>query len=367
MKRVLLATTALVAAGLLVTSVAYADEEEMMEPAGPVTVGIAGYTMAAVGLASDSADDTRGHGMFHVYEFAISGNTALDNGITVGVHAQLGSSGGGSFDEQHITLSGAFGSLRAGRTESAAYNATVGAPGAGIIFGFGVNYNWFSAAAKGVNTYSGIGAEDAVKVVYTSPNFNGLTLGLSYAPEDSEDDGGAGRTIGAAANDLGAHTAVGATYSTDFMEGGSLTLGAAYEMAENETGGVDPSAMKFGINVGIDQISFGGGLYDHEQNGVQYDVGASWTQGPLNVGVQFASNESGTITAAGDDSHTHNAAGAVVPVAGSAAVMGETSMSALHVNYTLGPGVTIGAQIAAGSADGMDDVTQLMLGTAVFF
>lgn len=360
MRKAFLATTALVAAGLIAAP-AMADDE-MME--APVSVGIAGYTMAAMGFASDSSDTKRGHGMFHVYEFALSGSSTFDNGITVGAHAQLGSSGGGSFDEQHITVSGSFGSVRVGRTESAAYNATVGAPGAGIVFGFGVNYTWFSAAATGINTYSGIGKEDAIKVVYTSPNFNGLTVGASYAPEDSEGDGAAGRKI---SDGLGAHTAVGATYSLDFMEGGSVTLGAAYEMADNEVaGGEDPSAMKFGINVGIDDISFGGGIYDHDANGVQFDVGASWTQGPLNIGIQYAANENGTITAAGDDSHMH-VAGEVVDVEGTPAVKGETTMTALHVNYDLGPGVKIGAQVAAGTHEGQPDVTQLMLGTSVFF
>ena len=37
-----------------------------------------------------------------------------------------------------------------------------------------------------------------------------------------------------------------------------------------------------------------------------------------------------------------------------------------HLTYTLGPGVLIGGQIASGEVGG-DDVTQFMLGTAVFF
>ena len=36
----------------------------------------------------------RGEEVFHVYEFGVSGSTTLDNGITVAVHSQLGSSGG---------------------------------------------------------------------------------------------------------------------------------------------------------------------------------------------------------------------------------------------------------------------------------
>ena len=85
-------------------------------------------------------------------------------------------------------MSGSFGSLRIGRTESAAFNATVAAPGAGI--GGMLRRQLFVVQHRqcaAVNTYSGIGVEDAQKVVYTTPNFNGLTLGMSYAPEDSDD------------------------------------------------------------------------------------------------------------------------------------------------------------------------------------
>ena len=148
MRKVLLGTTALAAAALIAAP-AMADDEM----AGPVTVSLSGYTVGIVGVNSTdmttSDDDlptdmpghihdtvetdhpTRGEEVFHIFEFAISGSTTLDNGITVAVHSQLGSSGGAAvFDEQHITMSGSFGSLRIGRTESAAFNATVSAPAA---------------------------------------------------------------------------------------------------------------------------------------------------------------------------------------------------------------------------------------------
>ena len=334
MRKVLLSTTALVAAGLLVTSVAYADDEEMME--GPVTVGVAGYTTGAIGFASDSDDSTRGHAISYVYEIGVSGSTTLDNGITVAVSGQIGRSGGPDegMDEIHTTLSGSFGSLRLGRTESAAFNTTLAAPGYGIGGMLGVNYYWFSTGGGGVNTYSGLGAEDALKVVYTTPNFNGLTVGMSYAPEDA-DTNFTGRD---ATNGLGGHTAVGLSYSTEFMGGGSLSLSAAYETANDETGGDDPSAMKFGVNIGIDQISFGGSMFDVDGGATQYDVGASWSEGATELGLQYANNDAGNA-----------------------------SMAAGHLTYTLGPGILVGAQIAAIAADGTDDVTQFMLGTAVFF
>ena len=88
MRKLLLGTTALVAAGAFVGA---AQADEMM--AEPVSVGVAGYATAAVGFASDSDDATRGQEINHVYEIAVSGSTTLDNGITVAVHGQLGTSG----------------------------------------------------------------------------------------------------------------------------------------------------------------------------------------------------------------------------------------------------------------------------------
>ena len=99
--------------------------------------------------------------------------------------------------------------------------------------------------------------------------------------------------------------------------------------------------MRFGINVSVDQLSFGGSMYDDENTdsaGNEFDVGASWTEGPITLGVQYAADET-------DD----------------------TTMAAGHLNYVLGPGVSVGAQIAAGSSDTMDNVTQFMLGTSIGF
>ena len=353
MKKLLLGTTALVAAGAFAVA---AQADEMME--APISAGVAGYTTAAISISSDTDDNTRGDSISIVNEFAVSGSTTLDNGITVAVSVQLGQSAGSwatgngnaekeaIVDEQHITLSGSFGSFRVGRTESAAFNATVSAPGAALGGIIGLNYPWYSVG--GVNTFSGIGWEDAIKVVYTSPDFNGLTVGLSYAPEGSEQAPYASR----ATNDAGqvsGHTALGVSYSTAFMEGGSLSLGMAFETAEHETGDIEAAeGMKFGAVVSIDQLSFGGGMFDDENarhvvtgadiSGMAYDVGASWTEGATQIGIQYASDETGGATA-----------------------------TALHVNYNLGPGIDIGGQIGTASADAADDVTSFILGTSVSF
>jgi hypothetical protein len=329
MKKFLLGTTALIAAGAFVGAAQAADDDMM---AGPVTVGIAGYTTAAIGFASDSSDTKRGVGIDNVFEFGVSGSTTLDNGITVAVSAQVGRSAGGdeAMDEHHTTLSGSFGSLRIGRTESAAFNSTVAAPGYGIGGMIGVNYVWFNTAGAHVNTYhsGALGNEDAMKLVYTTPNFNGLTIGASYAPNNSD-----ASFTGRSTDGMGEHTAVGMTYSTGFMDGGSLTLGTGYETASNGGGGDDASAMRAGLNISVDQISFGGSMYDHDADGMQYDVGASWTEGATELGLQYGHNEDG-----------------------------DAGLTLAHLTYTLGPGVLIGGQIGSS-----EDVTQVMLGTSVFF
>ena len=343
MKKLLLGTTALIAAGAFVVTAAQAGDDEMMEEAATLT--ISGYSLGIVGFSSNDTDSdgnpVRGDEIFHVTEFDVAGSVTLDNGITVTGYAQVGSHNPG-ITETHLTMSGAFGSLRIGETESAAFASTVAAPGGGGI-SVGVNYPWYSPAAPAVNTYSGLGTEDAIKLVYTSPNFNGLSIGLSYAPEASAKAAGAGRRTNDPADDDGnfqvsEHAAVGVSYSTSFMEGGSLSLGLGFEQGVDEGGGDDPSAMKAGAVVSIDQLSFGGGMYDEDGAGMQYDVGASWTEGPTALGVQYGHNETG-----------------------------DTSMTALHLTYTLGTGVTVGGQIAAGSSAGAEDATQILLGTSVSF
>ena len=328
-------------------------EEEMMEPAGPITVGLSGHTIGYIGFATNSRDlegnPLRAQEVFHDYKFAISGSTTLDNGITVTAFSSLGGSSL-SFDDQYVAMSGAFGTLRLGRTDSAAARSTIFAPGGGI-FGMAVNYPYFSPVAKSVNTYSGL-HENAQQVGYTSPSFNGLSVGLSYAPEGSAADfPGTGRRTDNDGNQVSEHMAVGINYSTSFMGNGSLKIGMGYEAGVNESGGDDPLAMKFGAEVTVDQISFGGGMYDQENtldgkgvdtSGMQYDVGASWTDGPLSIGVQYGHNGNNTVH-------------------------GETGMTALHVSYDLGPGIAIGGQLAAGSSDAMEDATQFLIGTAIFF
>jgi hypothetical protein len=205
MKKVLLGTTALVAAGLLVTSVAYADEEEMMAeeemmeeemmPAEPVSVGIGGSYRIAV--EASSAD---GSPNIHTWlEPVISGSATMDNGLTFGVQAILEMEG--FFDglneaddgypvlgrtvsayQRQITVDGVFGGIRLGQTSGARRAMTITSPGA--TSSFGVNFAYVGGTSSGVVTMESAHSSNRdAKIVYTSPSISGIQVAASYAPD----------------------------------------------------------------------------------------------------------------------------------------------------------------------------------------
>ena len=237
MKKVLLGTTALVAAGFIGGAAA---ADEMM--AEPVSVGIGGYYRVAIGNVDGSDGmgeaEQNNHGLSfgEDTELNIGGSTTLDNGMTVGVAINLeasrhGNAGAGA-DEAHVYFEGAFGKIQMGNIESARQQKVTFAPnGAG---NFGVNSPFFTfAAGSGLATYEdGIGQEDSMKLVYTTPSFNGFQLGLSYAPDDNSH----GQYGGNTSNDSGQYenqVGVGLSFAQDFA-GGSLSMSAGYERYDAE-------------------------------------------------------------------------------------------------------------------------------------
>ena len=249
MKKVLLGTTALVAAGLLVSGVAYAQDEEMMEemaPAEPISVSVGGYYNAAIGFASGSAaTDVQSPSIAQDIEIGVGGSTTLDNGVTVGVKANIeGNSGDGSdsasLDERWIYFSGSFGDIQVGSIESASQQLTNFAPGAGGVFGVNSPFFLFTPGLESyITTYDdGIGNEDSAKLVFFSPSFNGFRVGASFAPGDTHQGQYGGNAPGTGMVD---HTALAAEYSADFG-GASIRAMIGHETYEKD-GMCDSSAV----------------------------------------------------------------------------------------------------------------------------
>ena len=388
MKKVLLSTTALVAAGMM--AVAAQAQEEMMEE--PISLGVGGYYRAAVGSISgndgpDQAEaDRHTIGIAQDAEISFSGETTLDNGLTVGVRAQMevvdggrlgggprvilpgaGANTSGAVDEVWLYFKDDFGQLRLGSVESARQEMTNFAPnGAG---NFGVNSPFFTfATGSWLATYDdGLGNEDAAKLVYFSPNFNGFQLALSWAPDDNDGGQQYGNNSSANVGQLQNQIAIGAAFSQSFMEGSSVRVAGGYETYEAEAPAAtpcvdgaatncEPSSLHLGATVSFDQVSFGGGWMKVEQTNNQdrtiYDLGLRWSDGPMAAGLMWGSASTGN------------------------AGMPDTELNRYAVNgtYVLGPGIDLQAQIDFGENDAPgqnaptdNDWTQFMLGTAITF
>ena len=341
MKRLLLGTTALVAAGAFAAGAAQA--QDMMVP---MEVGVGGYyTIAAIGYDSDaeSAANDRGHAINQNMEMQLRAEATLDNAITTGVRVRFTANDYEHSDEQEVYFKGSFGSLHVGAIEGAAQQTVIWAPGSSVPIG-GIKSPWFNGIGGMWNSGAGgpgapgyIMNEDALKVLYFSPVFNGISLAASYAPEDSTDSYAGMDNDDAGQN--GEAVSVALSYSVDVM-GGSFSTNVGYEGYTNEGGGEDPSGLRYGASISIDQIAIGGAVYDKDIGGVttsHSDIGVSWTDGPMMLGVQYGDNEST-----------------------------ESNIVAFNANYNLGPGVDVGMQIGAGEK-GMDDFTQILLGTMLNF
>ena len=165
--------------------------------------------------------------------------------------------------------------------------------------------------------------EDSLKAVYFSPSFNGISLGLSYAPNNSTDSYNAGDTSGGGNAE---QLAAALSYSVDVM-GGSFSANVGMESYTNDGGGDNPSAMRYGATLSIDQIGIGAVVHTQDLGGSENsyaDVGIGWSQGPLMLGVQWASREVGSS---------------------------DSDITALNANYNLGPGIDLGAQVGMGSRE----------------
>ena len=209
MKKVLLGTTALVAAGAF-AGIGAAQAQDVMLP---MKAGVGGYyNIALVATDVDDAMNSRGHGFQQNIEMEFQGETMLDNGLTAGVriringnnsgphshdngeatvenntlgqpHTHAGEMGGGNnnIDETEVFFTGAFGALHLGMIEGAGNQTQIWAPGGGPIGG--IKSSWFGGMAAWGD--SGLMNDDSTKVLYFSPTFNGVSFAISYAPEDS--------------------------------------------------------------------------------------------------------------------------------------------------------------------------------------
>ena len=305
MKHILLGTSALVAAGLMVAPAA--AQEGIKLGLGGFYFGAAGGNFDEDGAAPGQRSDLDFKQNLEVH---FKGETTLDNGITVGARVELEGQDQQSdqLDEVYAYFNGGFGEVRFGDDDDAYAHTCYLVPTASAAFGADSPFLNFSNAGTNGTCYGLSG--DATKLIYFSPSFGGLQVVGSYAPDG--DEASAANSVGTGIKDGGLKNifSAAATYTTQidafsiavggggswgafedpdsdrddaahynvYLQGGfaGWTLGAVYNLRENE-GGDDTDGEVYGV----------GATYGFEA----WTVGLGWTHGEYDDGYDYGYNQ----------------------------------------------------------------------------
>ena len=284
-KKVLLGTTALVAAGFAVSDAKAAD---------PVSLGIGGYSYWAGFFADYDADAAGDVAIRHESEVHFKGSTVLDNGLEVGVRIELEGEehSGDQIDESWAYVSGSFGTLRVGNDDPAAIQLATAAPYPDYIFNG--NSPYFSPSGAYLTTFPA--DADNAKLIYFTPALGGLSMAVSYSPEgDDGGQAGAGtgngntayqRAIDGESNEL----SVGIRYDGSMGMDMGIAAAAGWTQHDDDTDG-----MNVGLSLSMGSFGVGGSYYDMDKDvddpEATYDIGATYSDGPMTLGVSWISQD----------------------------------------------------------------------------
>jgi outer membrane protein OmpU len=363
MKSKLLATSALVAAGLW----GMADVAQAQKVA-PITAVVGGYHEQTFGYASNEdgvgggnltggTSNPTGFQQKSDSEIWFGGRTTLANGITIGFDVQLEANSRASdqIDESYLLVDGAFGRFVMGSENAADYIMHYAAPGAGKAYGplESSAVDWITrpanvvfidtTAGKLVDASSasdtgstngglstGIG-NDQQRITYYTPRFFGFQGGISFTPSNGEDTTAFAPVDKNTTRTYAWHGAV--NYVNTF--GGFMvaaSAGISYWPSVDgapSTSNLDDSILdyQFGLNLGYAGFVVGGAYrrYDAGDNSINdgwaANIGVTYTTGPFAIGLSWHHSEAeGSTATSGEDK--------VDQVLASAA-------------YTLGPGVDL--------------------------
>lgn len=297
---------------------------------GAALVAMAAAPAQAEGLSLDVAGHFKGYAAYNDQdtpdgtslrefdfrketEVHFTGETTLDNGLTVGAHVELdvdGSDDDATVDESYVYMSGGWGRVNFGEEDGAAYLLQVAAPSADAnVDGLRQYINTFDlsqlvGANAGLTTdvldYDHAPAEDANKFTYMTPVFNGFQAGVSYIPSitDTPDSTGAmGTEDGTGEFDDGYELA--ARYEGAF-EGLGIALGAGignYAREETAAGQDDQQVWNAGVDFDWNMLGFGV-AYLQDDNGVEDDgdtttwvAGVDYQMGAYKLGLSYLMRE----------------------------------------------------------------------------
>lgn len=354
MKNLFLASTILAGLAFGVAAPAAAQD-------GGVKLGISGYMAGYAVYTDEASNNTRSFDFRKATEIALSGETTLENGLTVGAFINTLKDRADSFarpiDESYLYFSGNWGRVNFGETDGAAFLLQVAAPSADdAVDGLDPDINTFDNTSGLTTGYAHVfDSRTTTKVVYMTPVFNGFQAAASYAASLSDADI-SGTAAATTDNDGGFGTAyeVAARYQGSFQPM-DLTLGGGYSKAERElSGSTDQKIWNVGGVVTVGNINVGS-AYKHDNTGTANDdhttwvVGADYQLGATKLGLSYQ-DYTQKVTGTDDLNAQRYTGGAI---------------------YDFGPGMSFRGSVSYVDRDNGvnpdNDATQVAVGTVVNF
>ena len=228
MRKTLLATTALAAAGAFAAGPVLA--------ADMMSVGVGGYMQQWIGVAdrgdegSEGGVDTQADSEIH-----FKGSLESDNGLTFTVHVELeGNNEQGvghaatnpqddtEIDESFVRISSEFGQLEIGQRDHGMVRMHYGIKDAGVGLNAGDTQKWIPGTYLETSGHVYAGGDD-LKLNYFTPRMNGLQVGFSYAPDQGNENA---PTLAPNGNDNDAW-GIAANYAMDLGDG-TVSLSAGH-------------------------------------------------------------------------------------------------------------------------------------------
>jgi outer membrane protein OmpU len=377
MKKLLLATTAVAA----LTFGASAARAEIDLDLGGFFKGYAGYANQDVSGVKDTDIKRRSQIFF-------TGETTLDNGLTVGYHGELSqdnqdafsnTTGATGMEESYLYMSGNWGRLNLGRENGAAYLLQVAAPsadanidGQDIAFSFA---NLTASAGGAAGQFNGgngvdldyqqsgptLDAQYADKITYLTPKFNGFQAGVSYTPTYNTKVRSTQQAGMSAQNITGQYALEnlmeGAVRYDGEFSGVGVHTGGGYTTANQsvEVAGEDAyNEWNAGLKLTFEGFGVGAAYNTDNQALEDFDttswtVGTDYTYGAYTFGASYFTSEADVSASTSD----------------------ELDRYTVGANYTYGPGMSFRGAVAyfdydaATAAD--NEATVVTIGTDVQF
>ncbi|WP_118133247.1 porin [Oceanicella sp. SM1341] len=285
MKKVLFASTALVAASL--GSASFAAE--------PITGSVGGYMMMGLVYMEDQGDEI---GVLRDGEIHLGWKGTSDNGLTFDgrVELEAHTQAGDQIDENWARVSGTFGSVMIGSDDSSS-----NAMEKGVFYGPGSRVGYWDSFYS--VTYTSMGGDIPV-IRYTTPNISGFTASVDWGPNSSADGVNDSNLVfggyGAPGDTDGQRWSVGAKYEGE-IDGVGFGVGAGY--LDGDSDFYDDGFWHVGGE--ISYVGFSLGVH-YDSAGYQYvgpagfyntvgtiSVGAQYETGPWTFGGGWATNTEG--------------------------------------------------------------------------